>query len=70
VRGNCRISVQALVPGTSASSLAKLGSSGRMSQPPGRILLHAGMRDMVRACGLDGPGRHVCANARSGASER
>jgi hypothetical protein len=36
------------VPGTSTSSLAKLGSSAGMSQPPpGTILLHVGMRDMV-----------------------
>jgi hypothetical protein len=63
VRGNCRTRVQALVPGASARNLAKLESSvgcrsRRRHNPVARG--HAGHRE---ACGLHGPGRHVCSKA-------
>jgi hypothetical protein len=61
------------VPGTSASSRAKLGSSGGMSQPPpGRILLHVDMRTHGDACGRHGPGtgRGITSAPRRAASRR
>ena len=64
VRGTTASGDQVLAPGTSASSPAKTGSSGGMSQPPpGTILLYVGMRDMVTRAACTGPGRHVGAKA-------
>ena len=52
----------ALVPGASATNLAKLESSvGCRSRPHNPVARgHAGHRE---ACGLHGPGRHVCSKA-------